>query len=216
MCWTFGPFHSSQCVGHSRCKSPLRVTTLSARIMKLSVNLWNVARWSAFLARSLANFWLSLNHGVPAVQGRLAQRAMFNPSARALQLLHGVVEALRSGQLVRDGQADGRATLVVEALVAQARVLPAALLHEEPVGEALVRPTTANRRCDDRDLARGDGHEQTIIELFRTNCRSSVFMKSCRAPPRSISHLVPRDQRNVRGRCGGPVRRAGGLVPGRA
>ena len=112
-------------------------------------------------------------------------------SVRALQLLHGVVEALRSGQAVRDGQADGGATLVVEALVAQAGVLPAAVLHEEPVGEALVR--SANRRRDDRDLARGDGHEQTIIELVRTNCRSSVFVESCCATLRSVSHLAPCD-----------------------
>ena len=63
--------------------------------------------------------------------------------------------AFRGGQIVRDGQAGGRATLVVEALVAQAGVLPAAILHEGPVGEAFIRSTTANRRCDNRDVARG-------------------------------------------------------------
>ena len=49
--------------------------------------------------------------------------------------------AFRGGQIVRDGQAGGRATLVVEALVAQAGVLPAAILLEEPVGEANDRST---------------------------------------------------------------------------
>ena len=43
------------------------------------------------VARAPADFWLSLNHGVPAVQGRFPEGDVQSVSVRAPQLLHGVL-----------------------------------------------------------------------------------------------------------------------------
>ena len=118
---------------------------------------------------------------------------------RTLQLLHGVVEALRSGQVVRDREADRRAATGGVAVAAEAGVLAAAVLHEEPVGEALVGITAADSRCDHRDLARRDGHEEAVVDLVGACSRHASIVLTHGAAPRPASHPVPRDKRDVRG-----------------